>query len=231
MGSRVVRPLAFQFLVLGLLVLAGLAVLPRISTRVYANALFHSECASDPWGRPWVFRAAERYGDHHWHSGVVFSTGPDGRDDRYYTPDLGCSASDTLKRRRIDDIFIVRPDDFRLLGAMIVVGVARVAAACALALGFLSFPRRARRSWPVAGVWVFLLGVLVTRGVVLLIKFRHVGDFLALISPAALPVHVVVVATCLGALSIVVAGAVVSARATPPRVRPTATASVESAEP
>lgn len=225
-----VRPLALQCLLLGLVVLAGLAVLPRLSTRVYANALFHSECSSDPWGRPWVVRAAEQHGDH-WHTGVIFSTGPDGHDDRFFTPDWGCSASDRPLRLRVDDIFIVRPDDFRLLGAMIVVGVARVAAACGLALGFLSFPRRARRSWLVAAVWVFLLGVLVTRGVLLLVEFRHVQDFLQLISPAVLPIHVVVVATCLGALSIVVAGAVVSARTTPRRVRPTATASVASAAP
>lgn len=144
-----VRPLALQCLLLGLVVLAGLAVVPRLSIRVHTNALFHSGASSDPWGRPWVVMAAEHHGDH-WHHGMIVSTGPDGHDDRYFTPDWGCSASDRPHRQHVDDVFVVRPDDFRLLGAKILVGVARVAAACLLALGFVSFPLRARGSWLIA---------------------------------------------------------------------------------
>lgn len=215
-----VRPLALQCLVLGLLVLLGLGILPRLSTRVHANALFHSGASSDPWGRPWVVMAD----CHRHHRGVIFSTGPDGLDDRCFTPDSGWSDSHTLSRQRIDDIFIVRPDDFRLLGAKLVVGVARIAAACLLALGSFCFPQRARRSWLVAGAWGLVLVALVVRGVGLLVEFRQVRDVLALIAPSALPVHVVAVATGLGALAIVLTGAVVSARA-----RATTTASVAPA--
>lgn len=208
------RSVARAALVLGLVVAAATAVLPRLSPRVHANVRWHDGAATDPWGRRWR-------DNHGLCRTCVVSNGPDGVDDstRWRSTSSWwrrvARGSDWPFPR--DDVR-VRPAEELAWVALVLglLGAARLATALLLAVGHLGLPARARRRRWVAAVWVALVATELFQGgrllVHLLLELWPARRLLEAASPSPLRIETVAAGTVAGLVALIVAGALLAAR-------------------
>lgn len=206
------RSVARVALVLGLVVAAATALLPRVARSVHVNVRWHDGAATDPWGRPW-----QR--NHGWCRTWAVSSGPDGVVDAARWRHLAWRwrAGWWPPPFPRDDVRALPAEEFPWVGSILGALVAgRLAAALLLAVGHLGLPARARRSRAVAGVWVALVVTELVVGARLLahlvLELRSARRLVAAASLSPLRPETVAGGTLAGFVGLLVVGALVVAR-------------------